>query len=134
MSTLSGWGQQSKNWIVQKLNNDTIITYNFTKNDLRNLHVYVLSLEKVYELYNVDKKILSTKDSIILNYKKQIENRESVILTRDSLISYQSDKIVKLDKWGKEQENLKIKYKSQSKYFFGCGSIIGFVLCLILIK
>jgi len=40
--------------------------------------------------------------------------------------------LTKADKFGKEQEQLKMKYKKGAKYSFLGGGIIGVLLCLIL--
>lgn len=96
-----------------------------------NLREYVLTLEKISELYKVETSKGEIKDSIIENYRKQVSNTESIINVKDSIIDYQR---VKYNVLNKENNDLKIKYKSQTKYIFGLGTLIGFISCLLLIK
>ena len=125
------------NWTVWTHNNDTIISYNFNKKQLTNLRVYVTSLEEIYTLYNIEKEQSLVKDSMLLNYRNQLFNNKVIIQNKDSIIKFQSSELIKADEWGKSQEKLKIKYKKQADklpYTLGGGGIIGFLLCLLLIK
>ena len=135
LSTLCGWTQPLKKWTISKENNDTIIAYNFTKQEFVNLRVYITELERESELYKINEKELIIKDSIIQTQKYQIINKDSIIQFKDTVITIQNIDFQKLDKWAKEQEALKIKYKKQADawpYWLGAGSAIGTILCLLL--
>ena len=137
MSTLSGWTQQLQNWTISKSGQDTIITYNFTKQEFTNLRVYITGLERDHELYEIDEIELVKKDSIIKLQQEQIINKDSIILFKDTIINHQQIDFVKLEKWAKQQESLKIKYQKQAStipYWLGGGGVLGFILCLMLIK
>jgi hypothetical protein len=137
LNTLCGWTQPLKNWTITKNKQDTIITYNFTKQEFTNLRVYITNLEHDHELYTVDKIELIKKDSIIKVQQTQITNKDSIIEFKDTIINYQTIDFNKLNKWAKQEELLKIKYQKQAStipYCLGCGSILGFILCLLLVK
>lgn len=134
---LSGWSQSLPNWTVWKQSNDTIITYNFTKSQLTKLRLYIISLEETRELYNIDQQLLDTKDSMLLNYRSQLNNNSFIIANKDSIITFQRVELLKADKWGKSQEQLKIKYKKQVSnipYWFGGGTLLGIIMSILLIK
>lgn len=101
------------------------------------LRVYVTSLEETYKLYNIEKQQSKIKDSMLENYRLQIDNYKFVSNEKDSIILFQKDELVKSDNWGKSQEKLKIRYKNQAKklpYALGGGGLIGFIVCLLLVK
>lgn len=135
MITQFGWTQSLKNWTISKNNNDTIITYNFTKHELVNLRVYVTKLEETSDLYKISKQQSIVKDSIIKNQSQQVFNRDSIITDKTVIITNQKLDLVDLNKWAKTQEIQKIKYQKRAAaipYWLGSGGIIGIILCLIL--
>ena len=116
---------------------DTIISYNFTKPQITKLRVYVTSLEETYRLYNIEKQQSKIKDLMLENYKIQIDNYKFISNESDSIILFQKNELIKADNWGKSQERLKIKYKNLADklpYALGGGGIIGFIICLLLVK
>lgn len=131
-STLGGWSQSLEDWTVYKGNNDTIVDYNFTKDQLRNLRIYVTELERTEKLYIITLDEISVKDELINNLSDQIGNRESVISIKDSVITFQQSELKKSDEYGKKQEQLKMKYKKATGYSFIGGGVLGIILCLIL--
>lgn len=137
LTTLSGWTQSQKNWVIVQSNNDTTITYSFLKEDLINLRTYILKLEGTAQLYNEDEKIIKLQDSVINNLNKIILNKDYLLRVCDSTIVGLNQQIMAAEKWGKEQEQMKLKYKKRAKNWykwFGAGGISGIVLCLILVK
>ena len=132
MSTLGGWSQSLKSWTVYQINSDTLVDYNFTKDQLKNLRIYVTELERTKEINDINLKEIDAKNDLISNLSKQINNRESTIAIKDSIITFQGSELTKADKFGKEQEQLKMKYKKGATYSFLGGGIVGVLLCLIL--
>lgn len=80
-----------------------------------NLRIYVTTLELNSELLNIANQELVLKDTIINNCNNQIANRNSIINDNNNFIKYQKLELDKSDKWGKSQEQLKIKYKKISE-------------------
>lgn len=76
LSMQSGWTQ---NWTVSKANNDTVLIYKFSKEQISNLHKYVVSLEDYKKINDLNEKIIINKDSIIAIDDKQIKLRDDVI-------------------------------------------------------
>ena len=104
---------------------------------MTNLRIYVTELEKIKELYDIDQSKNLVKDSLIDNLKSQLINKDFIIINKDSIIRFQSSEINSLEKWGKEQEELKLKYKKRADNWFKTlteGAIIGGILCLLLVK
>jgi hypothetical protein len=135
--TQNGWSQSLQNWTVSKESNDTIVKYNFKKEQLLDLRLYVTDLEYKSDLYSLEKQKSNLKDSLLINYKLQIGNCNNIIEKKDTIIKFQSSELFKSDKWGKSQEKLKIKYKKQADkipYSIGAGTLIGIILSLILFK
>ena len=132
MSTLGGWSQSLEDWTVYKGNNDTIVDYNFKKDQLRNLRIYVTELERDRELGQLALKEVNIKSELINNLSKQILLKEDVILIKDSVITFQESELLKADEYAKQQERLKIKYQTATKYTFIGGGVLGIILCLIL--
>lgn len=102
-----------------------------------NLRVYVTELEKIKELYELDQSKNILKDSLIDNLKSQLINKDFIIINQDSIVKFQSSELIKLEEWGRNQEKLKLKYKKRSDnwlYLFGSGTLIGGILCLLLVK
>ena len=127
-----GWTQQSQKWTVWKNNNDTTITYNFTKEDLTNFRVYVTSLEKFSDLYKIEVIESSKKDSLLNIKDQRIINRDSVIVENKKFILYQQSELQKVDKLNKD---LQIKYQKQTKvipYLMGGSALATLILCLLI--
>ena len=102
-----------------------------------NLRVYVTELEKTKELYELDQSKNILKDSLIDNLKSQLINKDFIIINQDSIVKFQSSELIKLEEWGRNQEKLKLKYKKRSDnwlYIFGSGTLIGGIICLLLVK
>ena len=102
-----------------------------------NLRIYVTELEKIKELYELDQSKNILKDSLIDNLKSQLINKDFIIINQDSIIKFQSSELIKLEEWGRNQEKLKLKYKKRSDnwlYIFGSGTLIGGIICLLLVK
>jgi len=130
MTTVFGWSQSYPNWIISKNNQDTIITYNFTKQEFTNLRLYVTGLEMNNELYQVEKQKSSLKDSLITNLKTQISNKDTIISLEKKESKYLND-------WGTTQEIQRIKAEKKNKaipYFFGGGGVLGLLLGILLFK
>ncbi len=122
---------------MSKNKQDTIITYNFTKQEFINLRVYVTGLERDSKLYQIDEVELTKKDAIIKNQAIQIVNKDSIIEFKDSIISIRKMELSDLDKQFKQEQQLKIKYQKQAAtipYWLGGGGVIGFILCLLLVR
>ena len=132
MSTPFGWTQQSQKWTVWKNNNDTTITYNFTKEDLTNFRIYVINLEKFSELYKIEVEESSKKDSL-LNIKNQlIINKDSLINENKKFILYETSELEKVDKLNKD---LQIKCQKQTRaipYLMGGSALATLILCLLI--
>lgn len=89
------------------------------------------------ELYQIDEKELVKKDSIIENQHEQILNRDTVISYKDIIIQQHKLELISLDKQLKQEHQLKIKYQKQAStipYWLGGGGVLGFILCLLLVK
>ena len=122
---LNGWTQSSENWTILKTN-DTIVQYNFHKEDLANLRFYILSLQEYKSLYDIDENIIIRQYNQIQNYKSLVSGKEEIILNPDKIVketnSINSDLIKQVNKY---------KKKSQKwPYWLGGGFIGGIVLCL----
>lgn len=127
-----GWTQQSTKWTVWKDNNDTIITYNFTKVDLTNFRIYVTSLEEISELYTQEVKQSLEKDTLLKIKDEKIALKDSTILANKNYMLYQSKELERVDKINKD---LQIKYQNQSKavpYLMGGSALVTLVLCLLI--
>lgn len=132
-----GWTQLQKNWVVVRSNNDTTITYNFLKQDLMNLRVYVVKLEGTAALYEETQKIVTLQDSTINTLNKLILNKDYMLNVADSTVKELDKELLRAEAWGKQQEKMKIKYQKRAKNWpkwFGAGGVIGFVACLMLVK
>ena len=129
MITLSGWSQK---WTVYKLNNDTIISYNFTKDELKNFRIYVTDLEKYKELYRVEQIKSVNKDSLLFVKDLRIANKDSLIAKTSKFIDEQNSELLKTKKLNKELEDKYNKSKKLHPYFIGGGLITGLIIGLIL--
>ncbi len=106
------------------MNNDTIIEYNFTKESLKDLRLYIHKLEMVSELYTTceDRLVGEQKSNIILR---------SIIDKKDEEILDSNLKNYNLTILNKE---LSAKIDKQNKaipYYLGGGFLGGLLLCLI---
>lgn len=127
-----GWTQQSIKWTVWKNNNDTIITYNFTKVDLTNFRIYVTSLEEISELYTQEVKQSLEKDILLKIKDEKIALKDSTILANKNYVLYQNKELERVDKINKD---LQIKYQNQSKaipYLMGGSALVTLILCLLI--
>lgn len=128
MSTLSGWTQSSTNWVVRSSSTnskDTVIVYNFSKENITNLRTYVTTLEMYKERYDINTQIIKALNSEIDNYKTLVVNKDEIIKTKSSIITINDDVNAKLTK------SLD-KYKKKNKrlpYWIGAGFVGGIVLC-----
>ena len=98
MITQNGWSQSLQNWTVSKESNDTIVKYNFKKEQLLDLRLYVTDLEYKLDLYSLEKQKSNLKDSLLINYKLQIGNYNNIIEKKDTIIKFQSSELFKSDK------------------------------------
>lgn len=117
-----------------KNNNDTIITYNFTKPELTNLRLYVTNLEKISELYNIELEISLKKDSLLQAKDERLTNQDSMLLLSKSMIDYQN---LEYDKINKINKDLQIKIERQTKalpYLIGGTALTSMLICLMLVK
>lgn len=99
--TLNGWTQQSQNWAIRVDNingKDTIITYNFTKQNLTNLRTYVTTLEMYKERYNINTEVIKTLSNEVDKYKLIVNNKDEIIAAKASIISINNDMNAKLTK------------------------------------
>ena len=129
MITLSGWSQK---WTVYKQNNDTIISYNFTKDELKNFRIYVTDLEKYKELYRAEQIKSINKDSLLFIKDLRISIKDSLIAKTNKFIDEQNSELLKTKKLNKELEDKYNKSKKLHPYFLGGGLITGLIIGLIL--
>ena len=61
------------------------------------LRVYVTSLEETYKLYNIEKQQSKIKDSMLENYRLQIDNYKFISNEKDSIVLFQKNELVKSD-------------------------------------
>lgn len=109
--------------------NDTVIQYDFHKNDLRNIRVYIITLEKYKKISDINEGIIKTQDNEI-NTLKLINNNQKVIIGNQEkqTVEYKdmTDALIK---------DL-VKYKKRSDrwpYWLG-GGFLGGILTCVLIK
>lgn len=89
-------------------NNDTIIKYNFFKEDLRDLRLYISYLEWKKDLSNLNEQIISEQDEQLYNYEIMTSNLKKEIELRDKVSNiYKEDYLEAI-----EQVE---KYKKKSK-------------------
>lgn len=89
------------------------------------------------ELYKVEQKQSSYKDSIIAVQSTRIINRDSVINYKDTIITINNLKLKDLDKKFQAEEKLRIKYQKRASkipVWFGSGTVVGMILCLLLAR
>lgn len=106
------------------MNNDTIIEYNFTKESLKDLRLYIHKLEMVSELYN-------TCEDRLDGTQKSNDILKSIIDKKDEEILDNNLKNYNLTILNKE---LSAKIDKQNKaipYYLGGGFLGGLLLCLI---
>lgn len=129
MTTLNGWSQK---WTVYKLNNDTIISYNFTKDELKNFRIYVTDLEKYKELYKIEQIKNVNKDSLLFVKDLRLANKDSLIVKTNKFIEEQNSELLKTKKLNKEVQDKYNKSKKIQPYLLGGGLITGLIIGLIL--
>ena len=135
ISTLSGWTQSSNTkWSVWKSNNDTIITYNFTKPELTNLHVYILNLEKDSKLYSLELLKSKEKDSLLSLKDTRLVYKDSIILESNKLIEYQRLEQAKLDKINADLKKAYARQKTIIPIVAGGSVLTTLLLCFLLVK
>lgn len=102
-----------------------------------NLRVYVVQLEGTAALYEETQKIVTLQDSTINTLNKLILNKDYMLNVADSTVKELDKELLRAEAWGKQQEKMKVKYEKRAKNlpkWFGAGGVIGFVLCLMLVK
>ena len=62
------------------------------------LRLYVTDLEHKSTLFDIEKQKSIFKDSLIINYKFQVGNCNSIIAKKDTIISFQSSELLKVEK------------------------------------
>jgi hypothetical protein len=118
----NGWTQ---NWTVSQQGNDSIVSYKFTKNRIKNLRLYVTKLECNNDLYNYDESIINKKDSVINTYSSRINNDSIIINSKDS-INVQTN--IKLSNVKLEYKNYKKKTVKRSIILVGASLLLGLLL------
>lgn len=127
MTTLCGWTQSSQKWVIYQdsITNDTIVSYQFKKQEIRNLRTYITTLEEYENLYNLDEKIIKSLKKTTEDYNIVNNNKDIIINTKDKETKLLSDVNIQLNK------DI-IKYKNKIRkwpYFIGTGFIGGIILC-----
>lgn len=105
-----------------------MIQYDFQKEELRDLRLYIVSLEKYKNLYEVDEQIIFKKDQQINLYKTVIDNQSDVIKFNEDINSELSNINDKLT----TQVD---KYRKRSKKwpcYLGAGFIGGIITCQLI--
>lgn len=129
LTTLSGWTQSSLNWKIIKSNTaigDTLIEYTFQKEDLKNLRVYVTTLQQYEQVYFINEKIIERLDTEVVNYQQLVNNKDAVITDQKKIIGMFEE----IDaKRVKEIERYK-KQAGKWPYWLGGGLLGGVILCL----
>lgn len=87
---------------------DTIIQYNFHKNDLKNLRIYIVDLEKYKSLFLTDEQIIAKQKEEILNYQALVSNYRNKDLYKDVVIKTTTELY-------NEAEDRAIKFERQAK-------------------
>lgn len=124
---LSGWTQSSKNWTILKdSTGQDIIQYNFYKQDLTNLRVYITTLSQYKELYLIDENIIE-KQKEDINKAQSIINNNAISnaayeKSLENSMQLNKDLIIKVDKYQKRAKRW--------PYWLGSGFIGGIILCL----
>ena len=101
--------------MVVRSDKDTTITYNFLKQDLMNLRVYVVQLEGTAALYEETQKIVTLQDSTINTLNKLILNKDYMLNVADSTVKELDKELLRAEAWGKQQEKMKVKYEKRAK-------------------
>ena len=88
LSTLPGWTQSSQKWTIRLgEKQDTVLQYNFSKSEIRNLRLYISELETCCEVANVNEQLLDVKDEETILLKRIIINKDSIISTQQSSLN-----------------------------------------------
>lgn len=129
LSTLSGWTQSSQKWTIS-LNprQDTVLQYNFSKSQIRNLRLYISELETCCETNNVNELLLDSKDQEVILLRKIITNKDSIITTQqNSLNSYRN-----INSFLNSEILEKEKKSKTWPLWLGGGFVGGVLVCLLL--
>lgn len=133
-----GWTQSSKTWTIKEnILGDTIIDYSFYKEDIKNLHLYVVDLEEMQELYYNLQEQMDKKNKEILGLKNQVSLKDSALVLSNQVFNYQKNELKDMDKKYTDSEKQKIKYKKQASLWpawLGTGGALGILVCLLLNK
>jgi hypothetical protein len=113
------------NWKIYEKNNDTIVEYSFVKEDLKNLRIYMNSLEMYKELYYNSGETFKEFEKSLAIFRKISEEQNEDILDL-TLLDYNNNIIVTQLK-----KDLKTS-KRNNWYYLGGGIIIGGVACLLM--
>lgn len=129
----NGWTQSSK-WTVWENNSDTVITYNFFKEDLLGLRLYVTDLEKYKELYEWSIEYTNIQDSLLSVKNSEIALKDSIILLNNKWIDEQK---IEYNKLLEINSNVIKSYNRQKRsipFIAGGSAAITLIVCLILSK
>ena len=129
----NGWTQSSK-WTVWENNSDTVITYNFFKEDLLGLRLYVTDLEKYKELYEWSIEYTNIQDSLLSVKNSEIVLKDSIILLNNKWIDEQK---IEYNKLLEINSNVIKSYNRQKRsipFIAGGSAAITLIVCLILSK
>ena len=113
------------NWRIYEKNNDTIIEYDFVKEDLKNLRIYINSLEMYKELYYNSEETFKEFENSLSVFRKISEEQHETI-SNFTLLDYNNNIIITQLK-----KDIKTSRKN-SWYYLGGGIIIGGVVCLLM--
>ena len=127
LTTLNGWTQSSSNWKIIKSNiGDTLIEYTFQKEDIKNLRLYITTLQQYEQVYFINEEIITRQDAEINAYKNLVDNKDEVIASQQKI----TDMFKEIDaKRTKELERYK-KQANKWPYWLGGGILGGVILCL----
>ncbi len=129
----NGWTQSSK-WTVWENNSDTVITYNFFKEDLLGLRLYVTDLEKYKELYEWSIEYTNIQDSLLSVKNSEIVLKDSIILLNNKWIDEQK---IEYNKLLEINSNVIKSYNRQKRsipFIAGGSAAITLIVCLMLSK
>ncbi|MGV8961814.1 MAG: hypothetical protein ACOH2V_00265 [Candidatus Saccharimonadaceae bacterium] len=127
---LSGWTQSSKNWTIipdsEQVENP-YIEFRYRNKDISNLRIYVTTLEKYRELYDINEGIIFSQSKQLNTYKSIVINDSIAInagreaLNQSKLIN---DKLIK-------QVTKYQRRTNRWPYWIGSGFLGGVILCLL---
>lgn len=130
LSTLPGWTQSSQKWTIRLgEKQDTVLQYNFSKSEIRNLRLYISELETCCEVANVNEQLLDVKDEETILLKRIIINKDSIISTQQSSLNSYRNINTFLN-----SEILKKEKKPKTWPLWLGGGFVGGVLVCLLVK